>query len=111
MGVPDLISWRALYPPAPLTAADRRMIGKIVEQLIELLDLAAGDVDLEDDDPAGDYLDTCEGEVLLKVLPLYGPDQTKGPINEVAACHAHKLSERAADEAEQERRMALRRRG
>ena len=104
-----MIPLSAFRPAARLTADDCRMIGKIVEQLIELLDLAAGDVDLEDDDPAGDYLDTCEGEVLLKVLPLYGPDQTKGPINEVAACHAHKLAERAADEAENERRMALRR--
>ena len=60
----------AFYPPATLTAADRRMLSNIVEQLIEMLDLAAGECEFEDDDPAGDPLDAgeCdEGRALQQV--------------------------------------------
>ena len=47
-----------------------------------------GDCDLEDDDPAGDGLDergeclTDDGSEMLSTLPLYGLDQSAGPVNE-----------------------------
>ena len=51
-------------------------------------------MDSEDDDPAGDPLDKGEGEGhfgqgLYAVLPRYGIDQSRGPINEAAAYRAY----------------------
>lgn len=63
-------------------------------RLIARLDRADGDPDLEDDDPAGDTLDehgeapTEDGTEHLGVLPLYGLDQSLGPINEREAHRA-----------------------
>lgn len=63
-----------------------------VELLIARLDrFDAPYEDREDDDPAGDTLDehgecpTDTGTDVLSLLPLYAVDQTKGPLNEVAA--------------------------
>ena len=83
---------RAFYPPAELTPFDRRMIGDIIEQLVEVLDLAAGGFDLEDDDHSGDALDVGEGEQEYELRPVYGLDQSLGPINEHAASGAYQAA-------------------
>lgn len=77
----------------------RARIEAIVETCIAYLDAIDGDCDLEDDDPSGDPLDHGElggfvhPEILMATLPLYGVDQSRGPINEVEAYRAHCLSE------------------
>lgn len=61
----------------------RPQIEQLIEKSIALLDLIDGDPDLEaevdeeDDDPGE--------EERLPVLPAYGEDQSRGPINELAA--------------------------
>lgn len=74
--------------------ANRKAIEREIERLITLLDAADGDCDLEDDDPAGDTLDLGEapdpaGNELLSILPVYGIDQSLGPINEREAIREH----------------------
>jgi hypothetical protein len=76
---------------AQFALANRVEIENEIERLIALLDLADGDWDAEDDDPAGDPLDergeepaSC-GRELLTMMPIYGSDQTRGPINKEAA--------------------------
>ncbi|MCW6529730.1 hypothetical protein NED98_05680 [Sphingomonas sp. MMSM20] len=67
--------------------ANRRAIEDEIERLIGLLDLVDGDCDLEDDDPAGDPLDehgeapSHDGYELVATRPVYGLDQSLGPIN------------------------------
>lgn len=62
-----------------------------VTLLIGRLDRQDGDCDLEDDDPAGDPLDLNgempddEGRGILPTQPLYGVDQSAGPLNTAAA--------------------------
>ena len=76
---------------AALRLLSRRKLETLIEAAIALLDAADGDTDLEDDDPAGDYLDergeapTDNGAKLLPMLPRYGRNQTRGPLNEKAA--------------------------
>jgi len=60
-----------------------------VTQLIARLDrLDSRFEDIEDDDPAGDPLDeygeaaTDTGSTLLPTPPIYGVDQSSGPLNE-----------------------------
>ncbi|WP_419828187.1 hypothetical protein [Sphingomonas sp.] len=79
--------------------ANRAEIEAEVERLIALLDMADGDCDLEDDDPAGDPLD-IEGEApsdvgtaVMATRPIYGVDQSHGPTNEAAAYRAHKAAQ------------------
>lgn len=70
-------------------------LSAIADAAIAILDQRAGDCDLEDDDPAGDPLDISgeyqsdDGREILAMLPIYGADQTLGPINEAAALRAH----------------------
>lgn len=77
-----------------LTPAHRARVEDQIETLIALLDAFDGDPDLEDDDPAGDTLDehgeapTEDGTEHLGVLPLYGLDQSLGPVNETVALKA-----------------------
>jgi hypothetical protein len=88
-------------PSAPAALARQRRLqieGEIemhlqrVDILIARLDLADCDCDLEEDDPAeeddhsGDPLDdgeapTDNGQELLPLKPIYGVDQSLGPIN------------------------------
>ncbi len=76
---------------AQFALANRRIIANEIERLIALLDLADGDCDVEDDDPAGDGLDergeclTDDGSEMLRTFPLYGLDQSAGPVNEQEA--------------------------
>lgn len=50
-------------------------------------------------DPGGDPLDergeapTDDGRAMLSVRPLYGSDQTLGPVNEVEAVAEHRAEE------------------
>lgn len=61
----------------------RRVLEAKIEALIALLDYSDGDCDLEDDDPAGEPLDKGELEEWRGLLlPAYGSDQSRGPINE-----------------------------
>ena len=59
--------------------------------LIARLDGAdAPTMDMEDDDPAGGAIDDeGEGEELLRTLPRYDVDQSRGPVNERGAIAAH----------------------
>lgn len=71
----------------------------IAATAIDLLDARAGDCDLEDDDPAGDTLDELgehpadDASTILRAAPVYGVDQSTGPINGRAAYQAHQAAE------------------
>ena len=62
---------------------DRRTIESAIEHLIAALDLFDGECDIEDDDPAGDFLDRGEEDEVRRTLdlPRYAIDQTQGPVN------------------------------
>jgi len=85
-----------------LARMSRRRLEQLAEAIISHLDALDGDVDMEDDDPAGDDLDSKgeiedwrpEGIVLPK--PLYGLDQSLGPINEREAHNAWLEGQRRA---------------
>ncbi|MEH3046153.1 hypothetical protein [Sphingomonas adhaesiva] len=71
----------------------------IAATAIDLLDARAGDCDLEDDDPAGDPLD-IDGEhpcddasTILAMRPVYGADQSLGPVNGLVAYQEHQAEE------------------
>lgn len=99
--------------PAPLAERQRlrleRLVARfrrddleaLVDNLIARLDLLDGDPDLEDDDPAGDSLDehgehpSDSGTDLLPEMPLYGVDQSRGPLNEDRAYRRWQTDERA----------------
>lgn len=72
----------------------------IVAAAIDILDQRAGDCDLEEDDHSGDLLDiegeppSDDGRPISKMLPLYGIDQSRGPINHAEATQAY-LAEQA----------------
>lgn len=86
-------------PPAPMTSAQRGMLENIIERLIGLLDAVDGDCDFEAEEDActagddgcgpiyvyGRKLWGSDADQLLSVLPVYGADQTRGPLNERAA--------------------------
>lgn len=64
-----------------LSSRDRRAVEQQIEALIDLLDELDGDPDLEAEH---DDHDDCEwGEPLnyAHVLPVYGIDQSVGPLN------------------------------
>lgn len=71
----------------------------LVAAAIDILDGRAGDCDLEDGDPAGDPLDlhgepcSDDGRAILDAKPLYGADQTLGPINARDANQHHQAAE------------------
>lgn len=62
-----------------------------VDHLIARLNSMDGDCDLEDDDPAGDYLDehgeapSNDGSRILPDRPLYRMNQARGPVNHASA--------------------------
>lgn len=70
-----------------LTEESRLAIENEIERLIALLDVEDGDCDLEDGDSdmaaddAGEIEDWRPDGVLLP-KPIYGVDQTRGPLNE-----------------------------
>ena len=68
---------------ASIMAARRayRQLGDMVDALIAQMDMLAGDCDIEEDDfGGGDVDDEPHGEEVL-LWPIYGPDQSAGPIN------------------------------
>lgn len=73
-----------------------REIGGLIENMIAALDDLQGDVDLEDDDPAGDPLDKGELDEGVLGVPLYDVDQSSGPTNERAAYRAWQMSFRTS---------------
>lgn len=75
-----------------LTAFDRKAIERQIEQLIELLDTLDGDPDLEEDELHEDPLDLGEATGIMETVPIYGLDQSAGPLNERAAYAAHRRS-------------------
>ena len=89
----------ALIPNLP-----RPLLCRLTDRMIERLDEMDGDVDLEpEEDVDGSHDDGCgmiiihgrecwgsEHEQPFTTLPRYGADQTKGPINEVAAYAQHR---------------------
>lgn len=88
--LPTILATMRHLPPADLAT--------IAELAIDWLDRIGGDCDLEDDDPAGEPLDFGEAEEWRGVLkPVYGINQTRGPINEREAVQAyHRALERGA---------------
>lgn len=90
-------SHRQYIAPADLVrvlgpAQAMKELGDMIEHLIAQLDGLTGDPDLEDDDPAGDPLDIGEAPAdteVLAMLPRYGLDQSRGPINERPAYEQH----------------------
>lgn len=72
-----------------LTALDRKAVERQIEELIELLDTLDGDPDLEEDELHEDPLDLGEPDNFMETPPIYGLDQSKGPVNERAAYDAH----------------------
>ena len=72
----------------------RPVLARLTERLLERLDELDGDPDLEEDDHPGDPLDihgehpTDDGQTMLPTKPIYGEDQTLGPINEQDATRA-----------------------
>jgi hypothetical protein len=64
-----------------LSSLDRKAIEQQIETLIDLLDQLDGDPDLEEDELACDPLDLGEADVCMKLRPLYGIDQSRGPLN------------------------------
>lgn len=73
-----------------LTVLDRKAVERQIEELIELLDTLDGDPDLEEDELHEDPLDLGEAENLYDTVPIYGLDQSRGPLNERAAYQAHR---------------------
>ena len=74
--------------------ANRATIEAEIERLIGILDVADGDPDSEDDDPPGGASeDEGEGVRLLPALPVYGADQSLGPVNEDEAVRAWQARE------------------
>jgi len=81
----EVIDFRPRVISLGLSAHDRAAIEAKIEELIAFLDEIDGDPDLEDDDPSGDPLDAGEAPEATPIMPMqpiYGIDQTKGPINE-----------------------------
>lgn len=75
-----------------LTALDRKAVERQIEELIELLDTLDGDPDLEEDELHEDPLDLGEATNIMETVPIYGLDQSAGPLNERAAYAAHRRS-------------------
>lgn len=76
---------------AVLPSLPRPLLARLTQRLIDRMDEIDGDPDLEDDDPAGGSADDT-GEIeewqedgIHMGLPLYGADQSLGPINEADA--------------------------
>lgn len=80
---------------AVLARLDTATLETVAAAAIDILDERAGDPDLEDDDPAGDALDehgehpSDDGCTILAIKPIWGTDQTAGPVNGRAAIAAH----------------------
>ncbi|WP_043146437.1 hypothetical protein, partial [Sphingobium xenophagum] len=64
-----------------LTSTDRKAVERQIEELIELLDTLDGDPDLEEDELHEDPCDLGEPTGYAEILPRYGADQSKGPVN------------------------------
>lgn len=81
MGVINLM---AIEPTTSLSSVDRKEIEAIIEHLIGVLDFADGDIDMEDDDPAGGNVED-EGEADFSLglpFPVYGVNQDTIPLND-----------------------------
>jgi hypothetical protein len=76
----------------------RPILARLTAHLIDRLDELDGDPDVEEDDHSGDPLDLYgespseDGSPVLPTKPIYGVDQSRGPINEH---HAHRAYRRA----------------
>lgn len=72
-----------------LTAPDRKAIEQQIDALIALLDEFDGDADLEPDHDSYDPCDHGEPDMFHPTLPIYGTDQSVGPINGDAIFEVH----------------------
>jgi hypothetical protein len=81
---------------AAIPSLPRAELARLTEQLIDRMDEIDGDIDLEDDDPAGGSADDVgeedetNREGVVMPLPRYGVDQSAGPINVAEANHQFK---------------------
>lgn len=87
-------------PRPALTKYHRPEIEAMIEALVALLDAFDGDPDIEDDDPAGTDLDDGEQDGLsdLMPMPVWGLDQSLGPVNVEAAGDAYHAAKLASGE-------------
>lgn len=78
-------------PVAGLPTFSRARLSRLISDAIDLLDAMDGDPDLEDDgdvDPTDQWGDLGDGSILAP-MPVYGLDQSLGPINIVQALEAY----------------------
>lgn len=101
-GAPTPPSTPAVGLTAVLESMSRSRLEQLAEAIISHLDKLDGDVDIEDDDPAGGDLDDMgeydseDGTPMCAVLPIYALDQSLGPINEREARRAWLEAQRRA---------------
>jgi hypothetical protein len=87
-----------------LMAQPRARLELLSEAIITILDMMDGDPDREEDDDSGGNVEDG-GELvnedgvgdILSAKPVYGIDQTKGPLNGATAYQRQQLDERLAD--------------
>lgn len=101
-GAPTPPSAPAVGLAAVLERMSRSRLEQLAEAIISHLDELDGDVDIEDDDPAGGDLDDMgeydseDGTPMCAVLPIYALDQSLEPINEREAHRAWLEAQRRA---------------
>lgn len=77
---------------ARFALANRAQIEDEIERLVELLDMAdapAEDLEPEEDHAVDDKPCDAGPEDFLPVLPVYGIDQSRGPMNEREGRRSH----------------------
>lgn len=75
----------AAYPAKMPAYSTRKAIELRIELLIAVLDVMDGDPDLEEDDPFGGNILDEPHDPHENLVPVYGVDQSLGPINEIEA--------------------------
>ncbi|WP_289145559.1 hypothetical protein [uncultured Sphingobium sp.] len=80
------MSFNFALPPVPryLRPEDRSAVEAQIEALIALLDDEDGDPDYEPEDDQG--IDDVPHDQRHDLIPVYGVDQTGGPVNYATAC-------------------------
>lgn len=72
-----------------LSSRDRATVERQIEALIDLLDEMDGDPDMEPDHDDYDGCDAGEPDMFHRTLPIYGEDQSAGPLNTDAIFEAY----------------------
>lgn len=90
MGAPNP---QAQFLPRTITLGlmpmDRKAIERQIDALIDLLDQIDGDPDMEPDHEDYDPCDFGERREFMATVPIYGIDQSEGPLNAELAWEIH----------------------